>query len=634
MKWRLGLDLGTNSIGWCALELKDGMPSGIIDMGVRVFHDGREPKTGESLAVQRRLARGVRRRRDRHNRQKRKVFGFFIEAGLASESSREEIKALDPYLLRTEGLDRKLESLELVRAFFHLTVRRGFKSNRKDLRAADAELTKNIKKIANFNKTLDESGYRSIGEYLYNQKQQGKTVRFRPEESEFYPERSMYEDEFKLLRLKQETYYPSLDWDKLYDLIFFQRPLAKQEKGKCQFYIDKERAHKALASSQRFRILQDINNLMMLDELGQKIGLSYAEKELLLEKLDDCNTMNFNKIRSLLKTDNKFNLENRSDLSLNGNSTAYKMRKPQLLGENWDVLSLQEQDDLIEAIIDAESDEMVFNLLESLKLTQEQIDNVLNTSFSSGVTKLSREFMYDCIVKMEGGEWLPYHEAVKEIGRHHSDFNIREDLLEQLPYYGQILKGSTLGARPDKVQDSLKDVELKYGKIGNPTVHVALNQLQKLVNALIIRFERPDEIVVELSRELKQSRDAKVEIAKRQKENKKTNDRIKEEFKAEGIDRPNSWDLKKFKLWEELGHNSIARKCIYCGQTISRSQLTSNEIEIEHILPYSRTMMNSMGNLTVSHRKCNQVKGNRAPDEAFSSNPPGFDYESNTCTGS
>ena len=365
---------------------------------------------------------------------------------------------------------------------------------------------------------------------------------------------------------------------------------------------------------------------MMLDELGQKIGLSYSEKELLLSKIDNCNTINFNKIRSLIKTDNKFNLESRADVSLNGNSTSFKMRKPEYFGTVWDDLDIHKQDDIIEAIIDAEDDQTILSLLDNLSLSDEQITNILNTSFFSGVTKLSREFMYDCIGKMEGGEWLPYHEAVKAIGLHHSDFNNREELLECLPYYGEILKGSTIGARPSLVTEPEKECELLYGKIGNPTVHVALNQLQKLVNALIERFGRPDEIVVELSRELKQSRDAKVEIAKRQKENKKVNDRIKSDLKNLNVVKPSSWDIKKYKLWEELGHEAISRRCVYCGENISAHQLMSNQVEIEHILPFSRTLMNSMSNLTVSHKRCNQVKGNMSPYDAFGSNPDGFDY--------
>jgi CRISPR-associated endonuclease Csn1 len=44
-KYRLGIDLGVNSLGWCALRLDDkGEPEGLLDIGVRLFSDGRDPK--------------------------------------------------------------------------------------------------------------------------------------------------------------------------------------------------------------------------------------------------------------------------------------------------------------------------------------------------------------------------------------------------------------------------------------------------------------------------------------------------------------------------------------------------------------------------------------------------------------
>ena len=69
--YRLGLDLGSNSIGWAAIRLDDkGEPCGILDMGVRVFPDGRDAKSKESNAVTRRVARGARRRRDRYQKRR------------------------------------------------------------------------------------------------------------------------------------------------------------------------------------------------------------------------------------------------------------------------------------------------------------------------------------------------------------------------------------------------------------------------------------------------------------------------------------------------------------------------------------------------------------------------------------
>ena len=64
--YRLGVDLGTNSLGWCLITLdKKGVPCGILNAGSRIFSDDRDPQTGTSLAVERRIARGTRRRRER-----------------------------------------------------------------------------------------------------------------------------------------------------------------------------------------------------------------------------------------------------------------------------------------------------------------------------------------------------------------------------------------------------------------------------------------------------------------------------------------------------------------------------------------------------------------------------------------
>ena len=135
MNWRLGLDLGTNSIGWSALGLDtDKQPTHIIDMGVRIFSDGREPKTGEPLAVARRTARGIRKNLHRKKQRRREIFKLLQEQNLFPKTREEAIvlKALNPYELRAKALDEKLEPEALGRVLFNLGVRRGFKSNRKD----------------------------------------------------------------------------------------------------------------------------------------------------------------------------------------------------------------------------------------------------------------------------------------------------------------------------------------------------------------------------------------------------------------------------------------------------------------------------------------------------------------------
>ena len=194
-----------------------------------------------------------------------------------------------------------------------------------------------------------------------------------------------------------------------------------------------------------------------------------------------------------------------------------------------------------------------------------------------------------------------------------------------LPYYGKVIVGSTMGSDASK-PDSLP--EQKYGKISNPTVHVALNQTRVVVNALIKQYGKPAQIVIELSRDLKASREAKDAMMRKQNENKKRNEILNKNIAdAYKIEYPNRNDRLKFRLWEELGSDTMSRKCLYCGKNISGAELFSKNIEIEHILPYSRTLLDAESNLTVAHASCNAFKKERSPYEAFGTNPSGYNWQ-------
>lgn len=120
---RLGLDIGTNSIGWCLIE----DDKRIIDVGVRIFSDGRDPKSGASLAVDRRDARAMRRRRDRYIGRRSAFLEALIQYDLMPEKQDEArlIAEKDPYPLRKKALDEALTPHEIGRALFHLNQRRG-----------------------------------------------------------------------------------------------------------------------------------------------------------------------------------------------------------------------------------------------------------------------------------------------------------------------------------------------------------------------------------------------------------------------------------------------------------------------------------------------------------------------------
>ena len=352
--------------------------------------------------------------------------------------------------------------------------------------------------------------------------------------------------------------------------------------------------------------------------------VSDFEKDKLFSALDNCKTMSFSKIRQVLKLGSscKFNLEDDRKDKLLGNETSFMMRKPEYFGTLWDEMSLEAQDDVIDLFLEAETDEEVLEKLDLFDLSDSQKEKILEIKLGRKVGSLSSEFMRDCLGIMKTRH-IRYDEAVADMNLHHS-YNPITELQDSLPYYGKILPQTVTGAHPEASDDN---PEYKYGKISNPTVHIALNQLRKVVNSIIEHYGKPEQIVVELSRDISESAEKRNEHYREQAQREKENDRIREQIKELGIPKPAAWDVKKYKLWEELGKDSNVRKCPYCGKPIPASKLFTKEIEIEHILPYSRTMLDSMSNLTLAHAHCNLKKSNMTPYEAFSSSPDGYDWQ-------
>lgn len=631
MNWRLGLDLGTNSIGWSVFSLTEEKEiDTLVDLGVRIFSDGRDPKSKEPLAVERRIARGQRKLIYRRKLRRKATFRLLQKSGLFpnDKAKAKDIKSLNPYELRVKALDTRLEPFELGRVLFNLSVRRGFKSNRKDssreeTKDKESKSSKLTQKDlqTNLDKAIRESNCRTLGEFLWKNREQNGGLRFVPDRMIFYPTRQMYEEEFNKIREVQAHFYSNIDWDSIFESIFNQRPLRPQARGYCQYKPTEERTFKSMPCAQKLRIIQDVRNLRYYDEKGNLTSLTEAQDKVLLELLNSKEKMTFDAIRKALKIDSTctFNLEeNRTELK--GNTTAVKMANKNRFGSAWYSLPLFEQDTLVETLITADDDDQVLDILKKYNLSDEQNKSILQLILPTGTTMLCRDVSETLVAIMEENYDYSYTMAVEALGYKYADQTVEK--YDNLPYYGKILVGATMGASPDASEDF---PEKKYGKISNPTVHVALNQTRVVVNELIKVYGRPSQISVELSRDLKASREAKAAIQKKQNENKKRNEilnkNITDAFK---IEYPNRNDRLKFRLWEELGENPLERRCIYCGRQISGSELFTKEIEIEHILPFSRTLLDSENNLTIAHSSCNSAKGDRSPYEAFSSNPGKF----------
>ena len=262
------------------------------------------------------------------------------------------------------------------------------------------------------------------------------------------------------------------------------------------------------------------------------------------------------------------------------------------------------------------------------EITAERIANV---NLPEGYGRLSIKAVERILPELRKAV-ITYDKAVINAGfDHHSHLNpsrVTGEILPELPYYGEPLQ-RFVGFGTGKVDDR---PEKRFGRIANPTVHVGLNQVRTVVNTLIKRYGHPSEIIVEVARELKQSKAQRDEEAKRQAQNQKRNERIRTEIaqiKFGGNEHLVKYDdIQKWILWEELSFDPVKRLCPYTGRPISAEMLLSDQIEIEHILPFAMTLDDSLNNKTVSIRSANRIKGNMTPWQAFGERTiDGFDYE-------
>ena len=137
MKYKFAFDLGSISCGWSVVRIDDeNNVIGFEDIGVRIFPDGRDAKSKEPLQVARRNARCARARNDRILQRRHKIIDLLKANGMIQNNNNKDKNSderKNPYELRAKAVDEKVSLPELGRIMYNLSLRRGFKSNRKEL---------------------------------------------------------------------------------------------------------------------------------------------------------------------------------------------------------------------------------------------------------------------------------------------------------------------------------------------------------------------------------------------------------------------------------------------------------------------------------------------------------------------
>lgn len=657
----LGLDIGANSIGWALLNENEQK---FIDMGVRIFSAGVhnfDTAKEQSKMADRRVARLARRRLWRRKRRLRKLRYIFNENNI-SNLNIQDYNYLNPYEIRKKALDEKISLDELARAIYHLAKRRGYldigsAASGEEAIKEKGKIFEGLKEkgevvIAGINdlkmKLIEYGGsYRTVGEYFASLNTDEVRIRCR------YTERQMFIDEFEKIWEKQKEYYPDILTKELKETIkktaFWQRPLKMQRYlvGKCTLEPMKKRAPKSHPIAQLFRMYQVINNLTISG--GNRIfkeeqELTENERTKLINKLLISDSIEVGKegnkkIASLLKLDkNAFYVTNYDHQNkIDGIKTYCKIfniiKGKTILNYHFkeiteetlsDTICINDElkkefpklkkneitiQDFLHTIwrivfTEKRMDIRINNLKRKCELDDETAYKLANIGLEPGYASLSALAMKKMLPYLKQGH--KYDKAALLAGYNHSKENNYNDNKDN--------------------KDNNNNKKLDFLPIPvfirNPIVTTALFEVRKVVNELIERYGKPDIIRVELSRDLKQTLDQRLEIKNQNTKNRAEREEAIKEIKNYFSDSsyyaqdfPRETYILKYRLWKKQNE-----MCVYSGKNIGIHQLFSAETDIDHILPYSRTLDDSINNKVVCFREENQFKSNKIPWEAYSSN--------------
>ena len=603
----LGLDLGIASIGWALIE-EDSKKRNLLAWGSRIFQPGMDDDIasgkGVSRCAERRLKRALRNQYLRRRERKDNLITAMLEGGLLSDTPdasffadidkrlleslpqnlRRQSAHLLPYLLRKKALDCKLQTDELARAIFHLAQRRGYLSNRKqETKDKDTGVVKSG--INKLRQDIENSGSRTLGEFFCTVDPEQERIRCR------YTSREMYIDEFRKI-CKAQRAIISEDLEKqLYRAIFYQHPLksCKHLIGRCRIYPELPRCSFAKEEAQLFRIYTTVRNLR-IDFAGQIRSLTDEEFKKTADVLNSFSPL-FKKNGKIplsklqkaigLSAGEKFTLAD-DDKEIYGNELKNILFRA--FGEKAETINGNEKEKFFNDLSSINKEDTLRKRLRNYwKLPEEKIDDIAGVSMPDQYCAFSRKALRELLPDLESGI----------------------DLNTKLKLDHPTAAGTELSMLP-MVDDSGIDLR-------NPVVHRVLTELRRLTNAIISRYGKPDKIRIELARDLKANNKEREKITRLNRDREKQRVEIAELIAKEtGIQNPSRNDILKVMLAQECNF-----ECPYSGQNFSMNDLMNGLLDIEHIIPYSRSFDDSFANKTLCIREYNSRKNNRTPYEAF-----------------
>lgn len=661
------LDMGAR-IFESPLEPKKGEPKNFARRQARQIRKGYRRTRRRMTKLFNRLQRGgllpegnastPESRQDFLNQLDVKIFDEYFGA-LSDKNARRVKKQTFLYSLRARALDEQLGLDVVGRIFLHLAARRGYLSNAKLDAVKQGELGEDARKeqieaeesktaitstkkseksekteksrdddgvvktgIEELNKAMRDKKARTLGEFFADCNPEDKRIRTQ------YLGRDQIREEFDAIWRAQARFYPEVLTPKLRRsverAIFTQRPLKSQRKrvGFCplEWNPTQKRGPRCVAKGdptfQEYRIWQFVLDLRIYENENESRPLTPEEQDKIVAFLNECKTATCAKLSEVLgfkgkrKKDSKigrFNFETdpEGEKRIYGNVTRTKIVETLT---KYGVSKSDEEIDVIAREILVFGDEralarrlrkMFPEFGERVLPKQERDERDLaealaDVQLSTARASLSRRAARKLT------------EAMKKTPR-------RQLKTVELEIYGK---------KAQKVRDFLPPAIEVLGDPRNPVVLRTLSQMRQVVNAAIRRWGKPEYIRVELSRDLKKSAKScekmVEEMRSREKERKEAKRKIEKIKRDNGDAREaTAIEILKWRLWEECN-----RVCPYTGVEISERQLlgyaAGETIDVEHIIPFSRSFDNSFANKTLCFASENRNrKKNQTPFECY-----------------
>ncbi len=587
----LGLDIGVASVGWGIIDLET---SQIVDAGVRLFQEADKENNEKRRGF--RSGRRLKRRRVTRIRDLEKLLKREnLYTGI--------IQFIDPYEARCKGLTEKMTLEELNRALFHLCKHRGsaLEIIEDGQVSQDSTSTKSV--LADNDALLQQGKY--VCEIQLQRIKEGKQLRgiqnnFRSKDYQKELcqllqtqgiEKNLSQEIMDcILRRRDFSEGPgSFKSPTIYGRIYNEDGTVKvgmieKMTGRCSIYPDELRAPKLAPSAEFFNLLNDLNNLRIDEEpleveLKQKIvheafakgGITPKQIEKLTGiPLEDITGFRIDKEERPLLTKLEGFKALRTIFSEHGNPS--RLKEFELLDK-------------------------IAEILTKTKVKEERI------------AELGSILEEDLILKIaELNKFTGYHSlSLKALNQ------MNEELYHTQLNQMQILQLSNLRNSLRIDQKGKKNISIQGDAILSPVAMRSYRQTIKVVNAVRRRYGEMESIVVETTR-AKNSAEEKKRINEAQKYFKKMNDEVDEILKAYPGIKANGKLRTKIRLYQEQGGKSA-----YTQQTVDLDRLIQDPAayEIDHIIPISISLDDSINNKVLTTRLENQEKGQLTPVMAF-----------------